>query len=416
MLLPPRLPRSVRAANLGGRAMGHLGLPIARLDQDRLLAEARKQARLEDFGDASFRLNLTRLLDALEREAELSLLGRHITRATLVSYLVNRLRIVDCHQRHPEIAQGPIARPIFIIGMPRTGTSLLHELMAQDPKNRTPLSWEVSHSVPAPETATYLTDPRIALEEARCAQTDRLIPDFKRIHRVGARLPQECVVLMGHDFASMENAAIYGIPAYSRWLADEADLAPTYRFHRMHAQLLQWKHPGEQWVFKSPCHLWRLPALLAEYPDAILVQTHRDPLKILASSIRLALTVRSLFSDRLDPCQIAAERAERDQTALDRSVAARESGIVAPGQALDLQFAEIAADPVAAVRRIYQFAGRALSDDAETRMRRYLAENPHDRLLRPCSAFSDTGLVQAEVRRRAHRYQDYFRVASEELV
>jgi hypothetical protein len=166
------------------------------------------------------------------------------------------------------------------------------------------------HPWPPPERATYDTDPRIARVEQHFAGIDRLIPGFKAMHPMGALLPQECVALMAHDFATMIYHTTHAVPSYQRWL-EEADLRPLYASHRRQLQYLQWRCPAERWVLKSPGHLWALDALLAEYPDALLIQTHRDPLKVIASLVSLVCLLRRLATDRIDARAVGADWTER---------------------------------------------------------------------------------------------------------
>ena len=412
MLEAPRLPTVVQAVNWSGAQLRRLGLKIS-LEESALLEVARRRAGLCDFGAPFFREGLRRLLAGLEQEAALHTLGRFIARTRLVQLLVNRLQMEEVHRWHPRIIWGPIRRPLFIIGMPRTGTSILHELLAQDPQNRTPHSWEVARPCPPPELATCETDPRIALVDAELAQTDRLIPGFKKIHPMGARLPQECVAMMAHDFTSLFFSTVYRLPGYSRWLLEEADLAPVYAAHRRLAQLLQWRRPAEHWVFKSPGHLWALPALLAEYPDAFLVQIHRDPIMLLASMTSLSVTLRAMTSSRVEAGALGREWSERLALALERSVEARKSGLLRAEQVLDLSFDELTADPIGCIREIYRRCDRALGPAAEAAMRGFLEHNPADKHGRHDYRFSDTGLELEEERRRTRRYREHFRVREE---
>ena len=214
----PRRPLGLRLLNRTGRALRAVGLPVLRLDEAWLLARASRRSGLDDFGDGAFRECLRRLLDALEHEAALTLLGRLIARADCVRLLENRLRIVHTLRRHPEIERQDIRQPIFIVGLPRTGTTILPELLAQDPANRVPMTWEVMHPWPPPERATYRTDPRIAQVEKHFAGVDRLVPGFKAMHPMGAELPQECVALTAHDFASMLFSTTHDVPSYDAWL------------------------------------------------------------------------------------------------------------------------------------------------------------------------------------------------------
>src|SRR5262249_37044172 len=181
-----RRPLALRALNGVGRALRRAGVPVVPLDPESLAARAMRRTGLEDLGEPTFREPLRRLVDALEREARLTVLGRIVARADLVRLLENRLHMTDVRWRHPEIDAGEIRRPIFIVGLPRTGTTILHELMAQDPANRAPMTWEVMHPWPPPERATYETDPRIARVERHFAGVERLIPGFQSMHQMGA--------------------------------------------------------------------------------------------------------------------------------------------------------------------------------------------------------------------------------------
>ncbi len=406
------LPFPVRALNGVGGLLARGGLALPGLDEEALLARARRTTGLDDFGDPWFRTPLRHLLASLEGEAALTTLGRITARTDLLRLLENRLRIVDAHRRHPEIAAAPITRPLFVVGLPRTGTSILHELLAQDPANRVPMTWEVMHPWPPPERATYDRDARIAAVDKHLAGVDRLIPGFKSMHPMGAMLPQECVALMQLDFASMIWSTTHRVPTYQAWL-DQADMRPLYASHRRQLQYFQWRCPADQWVLKSPGHLWMLDALLAVYPDACIVQTHRDPLSVVASLTSLVSLLRRLASDDIVPEEIGAEWTTLLAAGLERNMASRDRLGLGPDQLFDMQFRELLADEIAMVRRIYAHFGRELSAEAESRMRRFLAENPRDKHGRHRYTLADAGLDVATERRRYARYQERFAIPSD---
>lgn len=406
------LPLPVRAFNAAGGALRAAGVPLVRLEAESLCARARRATGLDDFGDPWFRAPLAVLLDALEREAALHLLGRVIARGDLTRLLENRLRMTDVIARHPEITAAPIARPLFVVGLPRTGTSILHELLAQDPANRVPMTWEVMHPYPPPERATYATDPRIAALDRHLAGVDRLLPEFKTMHPMGAELPQECVAMTAHDFASMLFSTTHRVPSYQAWL-DGADLRPVYRSHRRQLQYLQWRCPAEHWVLKSPGHLWALDTLLAEYPDACVVQTHRDPLKVIASLASLVATLRSMASADIDRAAIGAEWTRFLADGLARAAAARDRWPTTAPPPFDMQFADFLRDEIAMVRRIYAHFGRALSAEAEARMRGFLARNPRHQHGAHRYTLADAALDPAAERTRYAAYQARFAVPSE---
>jgi hypothetical protein len=408
----PRRPLGLRVLNGVGGALRAAGLPLVRLDEASLVSRATRTTGLSDFGDDAFRTPLRRLLEALEGEAALTLLGRLIARADLVRLLANRLRMVDARARHQGIAAGEIRRPLFVVGLPRTGTTILHELLAQDPANRVPLTWEVMHPSPPPERATRETDPRIAEVEKHFAGIDRLIPGFKTMHPMGARLPQECVALTAHDFASMVFSTTHRVPGYQRWL-EGADLRWVYAAHRRQLQYLQWRCPGERWVLKSPGHLWALAALLAVYPDARIVQTHRDPLKVIASLTSLVALLRGLASERVDPLAIGAEWTERLAGGLERAMAVRAGGMPPEARVFDMHFADFVRDEIAMVRRIYAHFDLALSPEAEARMRRFLADNPKDKHGAHRYTLAAAGLDPDTERGRYAAYVERFAITPE---
>ena len=224
MLSVPELPWKIRVGNGVARALQPLGLQRRALQKDDLLETAMRRTGLDDFGDPGFEQGLDRLLPALRDEARLTPLGTLIAREETLTPLVNRLQLVDHHKRFPEIGQAPITAPIFIIGMGRSGTTVLHELLALDPQFRVPQTWEVDHPFPAPESATYTSDARIEQTAKMLARTEDVIPGFKRIHRTGAQLPQECVRFTTGEFLSLIFWTNYDVPSYSDWLRDVADL------------------------------------------------------------------------------------------------------------------------------------------------------------------------------------------------
>ncbi len=407
-----RLPLAVRLLNLGGKTLQRVYPRLARLDAAALLARAAKNTGLHDFGGGPYREGLAQLIGSLENEASLHLLGRFIARGDIVRTLESRLRIVGTLRRHPEITAKPVTRPLFILGMPRTGTSILHELMAQDPANRVPMTWEVMQPWPPPDRATFHRDPRIAATDSHLAGVDRLIPGFKSIHPMGALLPQECVALTQHDFATMIYHTTHNVPSYQAWL-EQLDMRPVYAFHKQQLQYFQWHCAAERWVLKSPGHLWSLDALLAIYPDARIVQTHRDPLKVIASLVSLMNVLRRMASDDVEPAAMARDWTERLAQGLQRTMDVRASGALPASQVFDMQFGEFMRDEIAMVRRIYDHFGLTFSDLAEERMRAFLANNRVDKHGRHAYRLANTGLDEAHERERYRTYSQTYNVLEE---
>ena len=348
-------------------------------------------------------------------EARLNAVGQAMAPEVLLGYLATRLEVTDWHRRHPDMAAAAVTPPVVIIGMGRTGTTILHDLLGQDPANRIPRTWEVDRPCPPPETATYDTDPRIAEAQAQIDAMELLHPEFKTMHPTGARLGQECIRFTGGEFASLIFLSQFRLPSYLDWLSNEADLAPTYRWHRRFLQLLQWRHGGDRWVVKSGAHLWALPALVAEYPDAWMIQTHRDPLRVIPSLSSLFATVRRTASDDVSVPQVADDWADGILDALDRSVTARQDGTIPPERVIDVQYEAFVADPIRTVRAIYEHWGVELRPDAEARMRAFLTDNAQNKHGAHRYAFADTGQSADRLRARARRYQEFFDVPDEPL-
>jgi hypothetical protein len=380
-----------------------------------LLAAATEETGLTDMGEDTWQEGLDRLLHSLRTEARLNEIGVEVVAATLRGHLTGRLWVTDWHCRHPEIGTAPVPDPVVILGQPRTGTTILFDLLAQDSRFRAPLTWEVAQPHPPPETSTYQTDARIAAAAAATAMTEALVPGFQAIHPSGPLRGQECVAITAGDFRSLLFSTVFHVPSYTRWLLWDADMAPAYRYHRRFLQLLQWRHPGERWLLKTPGHQWCLGTLFAEYPKATIVHTHRDPLKVLASTASLTAHLQRLASDQTSIPEEAAEWVDYLVLGNDRSVDAREDGTVPAAQAIDIHFAELMADTPATISAIYGRLGLPLTPEAAMRMRSFLGDNPADKHGVHTYAWSATGLDADEVRRRTKRYEAYFHVPREAL-
>jgi len=384
--------------------------------RDRLIDSAIRAAGSDDFGPATWQTGLEIYLDDLRTRADLNEVGVAVADDGIVGDLATRLRLQQWRTDHPQVADQEIRRPIVIVGQPRTATTILLDLMAQDPANRAPLSWEVEAPVPAPRTATYDDDPRIAQCQAQFDFVDELIPGFARFHELGARLAQEDVRIFTGDFKSMQHALQFEVPTYNHWVLHDADLSEAYAYHHRFLQHLQSEHAGERWLLKSPAHLWSLPQLLAQYPDAIIVQNHRDPLKVIASISALGASLREMTSDHVEVGRLAAQYSEDICLGLDRALEARRQGLFSEGQVIDIRYQDIRHDLLAAVGRLYDALGLELTDDAAARMRTFLEAHPGD----PDGSlkryrFADTGLDEARLRERVREYQEYFDVESETL-
>jgi hypothetical protein len=341
---------------------------------------ARRTGGLDDFGDGPFLEPLGLFLDSLENEARLNETGRLIARERALLHIVNRLNYVNDRKLYPEIAGQKIVRPVFIIGFPRTGTTILHDILAQDPDSRAPLTWEVTHPSPPPEAATFHTDPRIALTASMMptpeTETER-DRQFKAMHPTGAELSQECVVMMGEAMCTPLFHNQFRVPSYQDWVDARADWSHVYDFHLKQLQHLQWRAPQrDRWVLKTGAHLWGLEHLLRTYPDARIVFTHRDPVKSVTSYASLTSLVRSSGSDDVDRFEVARDWTPRLGRAIDHALAVRAAQEYPDAIFYDMHFQDFVADQFAVISDIYQAFGLPMTDEGAARMKAFIADNP----------------------------------------
>ncbi len=412
LLAKPFRPLPIRAMNALGRGLARLGSRPISLEESSLLGAASRATGLSDFGPESFLPGLRKLLESLEADARLTLFGRYFARRQLLELLTHRLQLADHRKRNPAVAEQEIRRPLFILGLPRTGTTLLYGLIAEDPAMRAPLSWEVDEPCPPAETASYETDPRIERCRKRFEQVQQLAPGVQAIHPIGELMPQECIVLTASEFMSIRFEMCFRVDRYQEWLLQQ-DMRPTYAHHRRFLQHMQSRHAGEHWILKSPGHLGPIDALFETYPDAMVVQTHRDPLRVIPSVASLDLTLRQIASDEVDPVAIGAEQLHAWATVLEQGMAARARRPERESQILDLSMREIVTDPIGAVRRVYEKFGLELSERARERMERYLREHPRDEFGVHRYSLAAFGLDEDTVNERFKGYRERFDVDPE---
>lgn len=386
------------------------GRRFVALDAEALLAAGRRRAGGRNFEDTTFFEGLYRLVRALTAEARLNFLGRITARETIISHLATRLHLERDRRRHPAIAAGHVRRPLVITGLPRSGSTLLHTLLAQDPANRVPQTWEMLRPSPPPERATYHADARIAATERDLRWFHRLAPEFKTIHPVGARLPEECVVILSHSFLSSQFCSMFLVPSYQAWMRAQS-LAPAYQLHRRFLQQLQWRYGGERWILKAPAHLAALRELCDVYPDVGVIMTHREPLEVLPSEASLHTVLRRTFTDAVEPAAIGREVTTLTAEELSVGLAARDAGCAPPDRFLDVRYRELVKNPIASVRRIYAHFDMPFTATAETRMRHYLAATPKDKHGAHVYSLAQFGLNEAEERERYRAYRERFLLA-----
>ncbi|MGB5811380.1 MAG: sulfotransferase [Polyangiales bacterium] len=404
----PHRPFGVKILNAFGRAANTLGLQPVSLDERALIKKAIREARSDDFGEGDFREGLSRLVWSLENEADLTLLGRLMARGYIVGSLANRLRLVAWRNAHREIEDETIVAPLFIVGLPRTGTTILHALLAEDPANRSPLFWEVQFPVPPASPESWSTDPRIEEDQKVLEQLFKLTPQFRAMHPMGATMPQECVAVFTMCLMSEQLSVQFRVPSYQRWL-DEQDMRETYAFHRRYLQHAQSGGVrGGRWVLKSPAHLHLIETLLEVYPDARIIHTHRDPIKVCASVASLTATLRGVSTDSNDLHAIGREQVDWWATLIEKSLDQRKRLSHKESQFFDVRMSETIADPLGVVRRIYDHFGYELSKDVEARMVTFLGDNKRDKHGSHTYEAETFGIDPLEDRRPFAQYIEHF--------
>lgn len=375
------------------------------IDANTLLDNARAETDLDDFGDASFRDGLEALTASLTREAGLNDIGVMATSAQLVGYLRARLEIEDWYHRHPEIEAQAITAPICVVGLPRTGTTALSNLLAADPAARSLRFWESQQPIPPPETATYESDPRIAAADATLAGMKAAAPELALMHDDTGSSPTENQDLLGQHFRTHHFSGMADVPSYLRWWLG-CDMESAYRHHRRVLKLLQWRCPPTRWNLKSPPDICHLDAMQRVYPDLRIVWTHRDPAKVLPSVCKLIAILRAMFSQRVDLHRLGREQLEVWSEAVRRGLAVRRR-IGEPGFA-DVFMDDVVAQPIETVANVYQRFGLPFSGAAETGMRAWLSANPQHKHGAPRYSLEEFGLSLDEVRAAFREYTQHF--------
>jgi len=383
------------------------------LDADTLCTLARQQTGLADFGDAPLDEPLRVLCASLDHEMLLSPAGRRSAHHRLLGLLVTRLRLQDLWRRRPEILELEVSAPWFIVGLPRSGTTFLQRLLAQDPEHRSAPFWEIMNPLPlgAIEGPQPEPDPRIAIAEQALHALHQVAPELVRMHEMQAEAPDEELGLLALGFCSMGFEFSFTVPSYVRYYAAQ-DHSAGYRHFKRVLQTLQWLRGGHHWVLKAPSHMEQLGPLLAAFPDARVIQTHRDAVTATVSLTSLTCHgVRNYF-DEPDPRLMGAHLSaavERLLRGIDRDRRADDARFS------DVQFAEMMADPMAQVRQLYAAAGRALTPAADQAMRHWLAANPRAKHGAHAYTAADFGIDVQERRQALHFYHQRFNVPLDAL-
>jgi hypothetical protein len=374
------------------------------LSADALVEAALTETGLSDFGGSSYREGLDRLVDALGTEAELSELGEAIMGMRLQGHLVSRLRVQNTVKAHREIERQDVTTPIFIVGLPRTGTTAFSNLLHADPAIRSLRMWESSTPVPPPESATEDTDPRIAEAIAGLNAMNEAFPLMRKLHFQSPTGPTECQDLLGMDFRTSHFDGMAVVPSYTEWVM-QCDMRSAYEWHRRTLQVLQWHCPPRQWHLKTPVHMLSLPALDSVYPDARFIWTHRDPVEVMGSVCSLISYTRSWVSEQPSP-GIGPEQVGIWSEALRRAMDFRDGAD--QSRFTDVSFSDLNHDAVGTVVDALEAIGIGCDAASRDAIADWAGEHPPGAEGRHEFNLDEYGLTSDEVRDAFGFYLDRF--------
>jgi len=405
-------PDWVSRINLFGPAAGGTENMVA-LDAEEMKRTAMASTGLSDFGDLPWEEGYQRLVASLNHEAQLHTLGRLMIRGELLRSLGMRLRLADLWNRHPEVLDEKIEAPIIIAGPPRTGTSILQEIMSEDDQFHIPYAWRCLYPVP------ILDDPvQDRAERLRLAQCEQefwvdIQPELQTMHEMAAHLPTECLAFYSMEFVSDYWGMVADMPAFMQWKLENQAFLATYRWHKRVLQSMQFGEPKRPWLLKSPAHLAFLDVIFGQYPDARVIHTHRDPLKSIPSTASITSTIRWTRSDNVDFKALAQQMAFGFQFSMERVIDLRAKGEVPADQIADLYFKEFIADPVETIREIYERFELRFSDELAKKIRDYLKVKPkgkHGKHVYDPTLF---GLDEKQLREQFRRYSEHYGIPEE---
>jgi hypothetical protein len=403
----PRMPPrrwSALLLKMADRLAGALGYSPVRWSVEEVIERANHRTGLAKFADNSFEEPLRILAKSYQEEAALSAFGHMAARWDTLRFLTNLLELREAEERNPAILKQPIEQPIFITGLPRSGTTFLHSLLVEDRENRAVRCWETIF--PCASRATSPTA-QVAKVERQLGAFAWLAPEIRDVHRLSAQSPQECTEITAHVFQSLRFDTTHRVPSYRRWLDDVGHLA-AYRFHRRFLQHLQYGKSARRWVLKSPDHVFALDAIREVYPDARFVFVHRNPLEVLPSVAQLTEILRRPFTRHLDRCEIGEQVSERWEKGASILVALAAASDTSPDRTVHVDFKALVRNPLGSVRALYERFGLTLSDAFAQRLFAHLADWPEGGYQRQRPSLEEYGLSRETERRRFSAYMQCF--------
>ncbi|MCB0995561.1 MAG: sulfotransferase [Acidimicrobiales bacterium] len=407
-------PDLVRRLNLFGPATGD-ARNIVPLDPDEMLATARAATGLEYVGDELYEETYRRQITAVDEEANLHVVGRLLCRGETIRLLETKLRLEDTWAQNPAILDEPITAPIFVLGPPRTGTSILLELLALDPGLRAPIAWEAHHPLPLGEPSADDTALRQELAQAEQELWADIQPEFQAVHELRSDLPCECIHFLALEFQSGYHSMNYDTPGFQAWTMEHPELFDRlYLTHQRFLQTLQHGGAPRPWVLKSPVHMPLLPQIFARYPDARIIHTHRDPLKVVTSAASTIATVRWLRSDAVDPLRSGQQTVMGNRFLLELVMAQRADGTVPADRFVDSHFSDLIADPVAALQKIYAAFGLPWPDGHGDVITAYLDHKPKGKFGAHRYSADSFGIEPDAVREAFANYMEHYGIVHED--
>lgn len=404
-------PNWVRRLNLFGDVVGD-PRRIVNLNPDELLDLARTVANSDDLGEddwPGWEESYRQTVAALDQDADLHVLGRVLTRGEILRTLATWLRLQQFWNARPELLAEPIDAPLFVVGPPRTGTTILFELLALDPQFRAPLAWEALHPLPG-----VATDRRRELAECESELWADIHPEFMAMHELASNLPCECIHVTAYDFAAPYWSMLHDSARFMEWpLAHLDTIGRGYRLHRRMLQTLQHGTTPRRWLLKSAYHLSMMTPLFDEYPDALVIHTHRDPRKFMPSLISILAALRFMRSDRVDIARQGKTMEAAYQMILERVISQRELGAIPNDRIVDCHFVDLMTDPTSALRRVYDQLQLEWPDGHDATIRTYLEVKPRAKHGEHVYSFDDVGLDEAHVRATFADYVAHYRVSEE---
>jgi len=378
------------------------------LTRDALIAEARSRTGLKDFGDEWFFVNLDALLPSLRDEARLSPAGVAYAWETFVTSLVNRLRFIDTVKRHPEIDEEQVDVAAIVCGLPRTGSTMLHRMLASAPAMTGVRWYETKNYAPFPGEERGRPEPRRAAARLLLDEMLAGIPDLMSIHPMDLDQPDEELMILGHHFSSTMIEGTFFVPGFAHWLMRQ-DHTQSYRDLERVLKLLQRNEPsrrGRKWVLKTPGHLMGIGSAIEVFPDAKLIMTHRDPLKIVPSWASMEYSLYRMVSDSITPEEVGTFWLDRLAELLNNFVTVRAA--VHGRNFVDVRYTEQLADPVATGRRVLEACGITVTQEIEDGMAEWIEANRREDRAPHNYTLEEFGLDKAVIEEKFATYRQNF--------